>query len=34
MDEPANMPKLDEVGKLAGTKLILDKHFPAAFDLT
>jgi hypothetical protein len=34
MDEPANMPKLDEVGKLAGEMLIQDKHFPAAFDLT
>ena len=34
MDEPANMPKLDEVGKLAGTRMIQDKHFPAAFDLT
>src|SRR5678815_3617696 len=33
MDEPANMPKLDEIGKLAGTKLIRDEHFPAAFDL-
>jgi predicted acylesterase/phospholipase RssA len=33
MDEPANMPKLDEIGKLAGTKLIKDEHFPAAFDL-
>ena len=33
MDEPANMPKLDQVGKIAGTKLIKDEHFPAAFDL-
>ena len=33
MDEPANMPKLDDVGKLAGTKLIKDEHFPPAFDL-
>ncbi len=33
MDEPKNMPKLDEVGAIAGTKLIRDEHFPAAFDL-
>ena len=34
MDEPANMPKLDQVGKTAGIALIKDEHFPAAFDLT
>jgi predicted acylesterase/phospholipase RssA len=34
MDEPANMPKLDQVGKTAGASLIKDQHFPAAFDLT
>ena len=33
MDEPANMPKLDEVGKTAGARLVKDEHFPAAFDL-
>jgi predicted acylesterase/phospholipase RssA len=33
MDEPANMPKLDQVGKIAGTRLIKDEHFPPAFDL-
>ena len=33
MDEPTNMPKLDEVGKIAGARLIKDEHFPAAFDL-
>jgi hypothetical protein len=34
MDEPKNMPKLDEVGVLAGAKLIKPEHFPAAFDVT
>ena len=34
MDEPANMPKLDQLGKTAGVTLIKDEHFPAAFDLT
>ena len=34
MDEPKNMPKLDEVGVAAGAKLIKQEHFPAAFDLT
>ena len=33
MDEPKNMPKLDEVGIAAGTKLMKAEHFPAAFDL-
>ncbi len=33
MDNPANMPKLDEVGMAAGKKLIEEHHFPAAFDL-
>jgi len=33
MDEPANMPKLDDVGKIAGGKLIKEDHFPAAFDV-
>ena len=33
MDKPENMPKLDEVGKTAGVKLVDEKHFPAAFDL-
>lgn len=33
MDEPDNIPELDRVGRLAGTKLIKDEHFPKAFDL-
>jgi len=34
MDKPENMPKLDEVGRAAGAKLVKEDHFPAAFDLT
>jgi hypothetical protein len=33
MDKPENMPKLDEVGKAAGVKLVQESHFPAEFDL-
>lgn len=33
MDQPDNIPELDRVGRLAGTKLIRDEHFPKAFDL-
>jgi predicted acylesterase/phospholipase RssA len=33
MDEPENMAALEEVGKVAGAKLVEDRHFPAAFDL-
>lgn len=32
MDEPDNIPELDRIGRLAGTKLISASHFPAAFD--
>jgi predicted acylesterase/phospholipase RssA len=33
MDKPENMAALDEVGKVAGAKLVEGRHFPAAFDL-
>jgi predicted acylesterase/phospholipase RssA len=33
MDKPENMAALDEVGKIAGAKLVDAAHFPAAFDL-
>ena len=33
IDEPKNMPKLDQVGIAAGMKLMKEEHFPAAFDL-
>ncbi|MBS0444865.1 MAG: patatin-like phospholipase family protein [Proteobacteria bacterium] len=33
MDEPANIPELDRVGRLAGAKLVQPAHFDAAFDL-
>lgn len=32
MDEPDNMERLDEVGRVAGERLIADGHFPPAFD--
>ena len=34
MDNPENMPKLDEVGAVAGAKLVHEHHFPTVFDLT
>ena len=33
MDKPENMDALDEVGKIAGAKLVDAAHFPPAFDL-
>jgi len=33
MDEPDNIPELDRVGRLAGSKLVQAAHFDAAFDL-
>lgn len=33
MDEPANIPELDRVGRLAGAKLVKAGHFDASFDL-
>lgn len=33
MDEPANIPELDRVGRLAGSQLVRAAHFDAAFDL-
>lgn len=33
MDEPRNIPALDDIGRLAGQKLIVASHFPAHFDL-
>jgi predicted acylesterase/phospholipase RssA len=32
MDEPKNMPDLDEVGRLAGRRLVKPEHFIPAFD--
>ena len=32
MDEPDNMPALDEIGRLAGSKLVQGAHFAPAFD--
>ena len=32
MDEPDNMPALDEIGRIAGSKLVQGAHFPSAFD--
>ncbi len=33
MDEPDNIPELDRVGRLAGTRLVKPDHFTADFDL-
>ncbi|WP_205833087.1 patatin-like phospholipase family protein [Azohydromonas caseinilytica] len=33
MDQPANIPELDRIGRMAGTKLVKAAHFDAAFDL-
>jgi hypothetical protein len=33
MDEPGNIPELDRIGKLAGSKLVSAGHFGAGFDL-
>lgn len=33
MDEPDNIPELDRVGRVAGSKLVKAAHFDAAFDL-
>ena len=32
MDEPDNMPALDEIGRVAGSKLVQGAHFAPAFD--
>lgn len=32
MDQPDNIPRLDELGRLAGAKLVQAAHFTAAFD--
>jgi len=31
MDEPDNIPELDRVGRLAGSKLVKAEHFPLTF---
>jgi hypothetical protein len=33
MDEPANIPELDRVGRLAGRQLVRAAHFGDAFDM-
>ncbi len=33
MDEPGNIPELDRVGRLAGTRLVKAAHFDTGFDL-
>lgn len=33
MDEPANIPELDRIGRLAGAKLVKAAHFDPGFDL-
>lgn len=33
MDEPANIPELDRLGRVAGKRLVMAQHFDSAFDL-
>ena len=33
MDDPNNIDELDRIGRLAGSTLVMDDHFPKAFNL-